>query len=89
MDETNGEAESSRVVDHHEQRTVVLPGVVPMAELRTFFDGAFEELGRCMASDGMNPSGPPLALYRGVRPQPSTSRSGFRSVGRRLSPAAW
>lgn len=66
MDETTDAPDAPRVAEQPEQPTAVVTGTVALSELRAFFDRAFGELGRVMAGGGVEPSGPPLALYHGV-----------------------
>ncbi|MFI7582652.1 GyrI-like domain-containing protein [Kocuria sp. M1N1S27] len=66
MDETTDSPDAPRVAEQPEQLTAVVAGTVAAGELRDFFDRAFGELGRVMAEGAFQPSGPPLALYRGV-----------------------
>lgn len=66
MDETTDSPDAPRVAEQPEQPTAVVTGTVATSELRNFFDRAFGELSRVMAEGAFEPSGPPLALYRGV-----------------------
>ena len=65
-DSTDQEPAEPRLVDVLEQATAVVLGKVPMAELRTFFDAAFHELGDRMSRGEIVPTGPALSLYRSV-----------------------
>ena len=66
MDGMDSMPDAPRTDEYPEQVTAVVTGVVPMAELRNFFDRAFQELSRYVAEGGIDPAGPALALYRGV-----------------------
>lgn len=66
MDRTDREPVTPTVTDQQEQPTAVVTGTVAMSELRSFFDRAFEELGRAMADGAFEPAGPPMAVYHGV-----------------------
>ncbi|MFI7480788.1 GyrI-like domain-containing protein [Kocuria sp. M1R5S2] len=70
-----------RIVDVPDQSLAVVTGQVPVAELRSFFDRAFQDLSRGMADGGFEPSGPPLSLYRGVPVEAADLEVGFPVLG--------
>ncbi|MEX5296831.1 GyrI-like domain-containing protein [Kocuria sp. CPCC 205268] len=76
-DEMQETSESPRVSEQDEQATAVITGVVPMHELRDFFDRAFGELGRAAAAGAFEPSGPPMAVYQGVPAETVHVKVGF------------
>ncbi|MCQ4207425.1 GyrI-like domain-containing protein [Streptomyces longispororuber] len=45
--------------------TAVVRGVVPLADLRNFFDTSFGALGRTIGAQGITPLSPAFGLYRG------------------------
>ncbi len=53
------------VVDLPAVTTAVISGVVPMAELPTFFDSAFSTIGPVLAAQGVLPTGAAFARYHG------------------------
>ena len=53
------------ILDHHEQVTAVVRGVVPMDELADFFDRAFGSLAQVLADQGVAPRSAAFALYHG------------------------
>ena len=80
------------IVVLEETTTAVIRAVVPMAELRGFFDRSFTTLFRVVAAQGVTPAGAAFGLYRANRSIPSTSRSGSPRIAPcartgRLSPA--
>ena len=80
MDGKSGSFTEPRVVEFGEQATAVVAGVVPVADLRNFFDGAFQELLRCLAGGGFTPSGVALAFYRSVPSDTVDFEVGFPSA---------
>lgn len=54
------------IIDIDAVATASVRSVVPMAEIRDFFDGSFGALGALLADQGIAPIGPPYGLYRGM-----------------------
>ncbi len=53
-------------VDHEEQTTAVVTGVVRLEELRDFFDRSFGALAQVLADQDVAPRSAAFALYRGA-----------------------
>lgn len=58
-------ATDPHLVEVHEQRTAVVRGRVPTAELAAFFDRSFGALAAALARQGVPPMGPAFARYDG------------------------
>lgn len=56
-------ATSPEVVTLEPRTTAVVQAVVPMADLRAFFDRSFGELAAALADQGVAPTGPAFALH--------------------------
>lgn len=53
------------LIDVPATTTAVIAGVVPMSELRSFFDGSFGAIASAVGGQGVAITGPALALYHG------------------------
>lgn len=73
--------DTPRFVELEEQLTAVVTGAVPMTEIRSIFDEAIRELVRCMGEGGLEPAGPPMAVYRGVPTEMVEVEVGFLVEG--------
>jgi effector-binding domain-containing protein len=62
---TSAAEQQPTVVDVTERPTAVVRGVVPMSELREFFDRAFGVLGPQVAGEEGLVAGPPFSRYAG------------------------
>lgn len=66
-----------RVVETEQRPTAVLRAQVPVAELPTFFQKAFGATWEVMQAQGLAPTGPPFALYRGMPAETVDVEVGF------------
>lgn len=66
-----------RVVETEERPTAVLRAQVPVAELPTFFQKAFGVTWEALQAQGLAPTGPPFALYRGMPAATVDVEAGF------------
>lgn len=57
--------------------TAVVKGTIAAAEVRDFFDRSFGVLGGALAAQGVSPTGPAFALYRGVPDETMDLEVGF------------
>ncbi len=65
------------IVVLEETTTAVIRAVVPMVELRGFFDRSFTTLFRVVAAQGVTPAGAAFGLYRGEPADPVDLEVGF------------
>lgn len=73
------------LTDLAETTTAVVHGVVPMAEMPSFFDRAFSELGGVLTRQGVAPTGAAFARYAGPPGDTADVEVGF-PVGSEVSP---
>jgi effector-binding domain-containing protein len=66
------------IVELQEQPTAVVREQVAMTALPEFFGRAFAEVSAAMEAQGVQPTGPPFALYRGMPTETVDVEAGFR-----------
>ena len=65
------------IVELQEQHTAVVREQVAMTALPEFFGRAFAEVSAAMEAQGVQPTGPPFALYRGMPTETVDVEAGF------------
>ena len=65
------------VVQQHEQPTAVVHQTLPVAELPSFFARAFGQVSSAIRAQGVQPVGPPFAMYFGVPQETVEVEAGF------------
>ena len=75
------DTEPPELVEHDQQVTAVVKGVVPMTELPSFFDRSFGALARVLADQGVAPRSAAFALYRGAPTDVAELEVGFVTEG--------
>ena len=65
------------IVELQEQPTAVVREQVAMTALQEFFGRAFAEVSAAMEAQGVQPTGPPFALYRGMPTETVDVEAGF------------
>jgi effector-binding domain-containing protein len=67
----------TQLVELDEQPTAVIKAVIATNEMVAFFDRAFGAVMQTMAAQGVDPAGPPFALYHGLPTDTVELEAGF------------